>query len=256
MWILDLSLTLLYPPRCPSCARALRRTAEPGLCRGCVAQLEPPGPACPSCGEPGSDDRCAACVASPPPFTRARACFVYREGELSSALLQRWKYHRDHVVGRSLERLFATHRQRPGECYDVLVPVPLHASRLASRGFNQAALLARAALLAGERLAPQALRRSSVTQSQASLGRSARAGNVLHAFEIAAPGSVRGSSVLLVDDVLTTGATARACATVLRAAGATTVDVWTLARTPRSTTFAADRGRVPGPSTSGLRGAR
>jgi len=239
MSILDLLLTLLYPPRCSSCGRDLRRLLQPSLCRACIAELGTIGAACARCGEPGETSPCVQCRRSPPPFRHARACFRYREGGLSSSLVWRWKYGRDHVLGRSLSGLFAAQRRLESECYDVVVPVPLHDSRLAGRGFNQAVLLARAALLPNERLAPRALRRTNRTSSQTSLGRRARLGNVRAAFTVADPGALRGRTVLLVDDVLTTGATVRECATVLRAAGAAVVDVWTLARTPRL--------RVPAP---------
>lgn len=189
---------------------------------------------CVRCGEPGHDGACAGCRERPPAFRRARACFVYREGELSSALLLRWKYRADHVAGRSLALLLAVHRRERSECYDLVVPVPLHPLRLARRGFNQAAVLSKVALLPGERFAPRVLRRTGRTPSQAALGRRERAGNVAAAFTVDDREVVRGRSVLLVDDVLTTGATVRACATVLVAAGAASVDVWTLARTPRA----------------------
>lgn len=144
----------------------------------------------------------------------------------------RWKYLGDHVVGSSLCTLLRTHRNWHPGCYDVVVPVPLPASRLATRGFNQAALLARAAAKPGERLVVDALRRSAGSATQSRLGRRDRLVNVAGAFAVARPAAVRLRTVLLVDDVLTTGATVRACAAELRAAGATHVDVWTLARTP------------------------
>jgi len=242
MAILDLLLSLLYPPRCPSCARELRRNPALGLCRGCLADLGAVPAGCARCGEPGHDALCADCRRTPPAFRCARACFLYREGALSSAIVARWKYRRDHVLGGGLAKLFAAHRQRYDECYDVLVPVPLHASRLAARGFNQAVLLARAARRPGERVLTQALRRATRTPAQASLGRGARSSNVRAAFVTSDPAALDGRSVLLIDDVLTTGATARACASVLRAAGSGVVDVLTLARTPRplSRAFAAD----------------
>jgi ComF family protein len=230
--ILDLLLALLYPPRCPSCARDVQSAGREGLCRGCLARLGTLGDGCPLCGEPGRDAPCARCRAAPPPFRAARACFAYVEGDLAATLLMRWKYHQDHVVGSSLCRVLRTHRQRHPECYDVIVPVPLHRARLAARGFNQAALLARFACLPAERLAVDALRRTRSARVQARLGRRERLDNVATAFDVRRRDLVQDRSVLLVDDVLTTGATARACAGVLRDAGAALVDVWTLARTP------------------------
>ncbi len=230
--ILDLLLALLYPPRCPACARDLRTPQRGVLCRACRAQLQPLGPGCPRCGEPGRAIACLRCRATPPPFGTARACFLYADGALAATLVMRWKYLQDHVVGSSLCSLLRTHRKWHPECYDVVVPVPLHASRLATRGFNQAALLARAAAKPGERVVVDALRRAAASAAQSRLGRRERAANVADAFTLAHPATVRDCTVLLIDDVLTTGATARACAAALRAGGATHVDVWTLARTP------------------------
>lgn len=170
---------------------------------------------------------------TPPPFRRARACFVYRDDDLSSHLLLRWKYGGDDVVGSSLATLLAAHRRAHAECYDVVVPVPLHASRLARRGFNQAAVLARALARSGERVAVDLLHRDAPTATQTALGRGARDHNVRDAFSIHPRTTLTDRSVLLVDDVVTTGATVRACSAVLRDAGARHVDVWSLARTPR-----------------------
>lgn len=170
---------------------------------------------------------------TPPPFRRARACFVYRDDDLSSRLLLRWKYRGDDVVGSSLATLLATHRSAHAECYDVIVPVPLHASRLARRGFNQAAVLARALARSGERVAVDLLHRDAPTATQTALDRGARDHNVRDAFSIRRRATLTDLAVLLVDDVVTTGATVRACSAVLRDAGARHVDVWSLARTPR-----------------------
>lgn len=147
--------------------------------------------------------------------------------------MSRWKYQHDLVLGGALSALLAAHRNRWAECYDILVPVPVHRSRLRSRGFNQAAVLARAVARPGERVALHTLSRRTATPSQAALGRRARAANVSEAFAVARPAVVRGHRVLLLDDVFTTGATARACSGELRTAGAALVDVLTLARTPR-----------------------
>lgn len=231
--IVDLLLSLLYPPRCPSCARDLLARGRPALCRGCSSRLEPIDDACPCCGEPGSGVLCVRCALDPPPFRRARACFLYRDDDLSSRLLLRWKYGGDVVVGSSLATVLASHRSAHAECYDVIVPVPLHASRLARRGFNQAAILARAIARHGERVAVDLLRRNARSETQAALGREARDDNVRQAFTLRPHTTLTDRSVLLVDDVVTTGATARACSAVLRDAGATHVDVWSLARTPR-----------------------
>jgi ComF family protein len=245
--ILDLLPCLLYPPRCAGCARDLVRPSLAGLCRACRTALGEAAGGCPRCGDPSAHSTCLACTRQPPPFRRARACFPYREGGLSGAYLARWKYQGDLVLGASLARLLAAHRLRAAACYEVLVPVPLHSARLARRGFNQAAVLAWAARLPGERVAHGVLHRLAETASQAALGRGARARNVRAAFALRDPRPVRGRAVLLIDDVHTTGATLGECARLLHEAQARLVDVWTLARTPRT--------RLPLPPGSVAEGA-
>ena len=139
-----------------------------------------------------------------------------------------------------------------GERYDLVVPVPLHPARLRRRGFNQAAILARAAARNLGRFAPGVLRRSGVAASQTALGRRARLRNVRGAFDVNRRAVLGGRSVLLVDDVLTTGATARECARVLLDAGAQLVDVLSLARAtshgarPRASSPIAEQRDEPG----------
>jgi ComF family protein len=119
----------------------------------------------------------------------------------------------------------------PGAAPDVLVPVPLHPCRARERGYNQALLLARRLERAwGVPVAVDALRRAVATQPQADLDAAARRRNVRDAFAVHSPELVAGRHVLLVDDVLTTGATAGECAMSLRRAGAATVGVLTVAR--------------------------
>ena len=127
-------------------------------------------------------------------------------------------------------RLAEAHSFAPGA---LVVPVPLHPSRLRARGYNQALLLARPlARRRGLPLNPRVLVRLRPTPAQSSLGAAHRAVNLDGAFAVREPARVRGRRVALVDDVLTTGATAHACAVALLDAGATGVDVYTVGRTP------------------------
>jgi ComF family protein len=186
--------------------------------------------ACPRCGEPGPALCCGRCARNPPPFRVAAACFAYREGEASSTAITRWKYRRDHVLGASLAQLFAERVMRQEPCYDVVVPVPAHSRRVAARGFDQAAILARS-LSPWSVVAPRLLRRIAATRSQTALPRVEREANVRGKFAITDSHAIAGRVVLLVDDVFTSGATVSECARVLLEGGARDVDVWTLAHT-------------------------
>ena len=134
------------------------------------------------------------------------------------------------TLARVLGRFLAAHCPLPID-HDLVVPVPLHLERLRWRGFNQALSLARALVPRGDaRLAPMALVRQRATAAQVGLGEADRRHNIRGAFAVSDRARVRGRRVLLVDDVMTTGATADECAGTLRRAGARQVDVLVLAR--------------------------
>lgn len=232
-WALD----LFYPPYCFGCRS---RARHGGFCRRCLDRIGMPrSPLCPSCGLPfrtrlGADHPCGRCLRRRPAFRRARACALYvssaaEESPLAKAL-HLFKYGRDVTVGADLSHLLVARCPHPPE-YDLLVPVPLHPARLRWRGFNQSLLLARPLGRSwGVEVDPLVLRRARSTPPQVGLDESARRKNVRGAFRVAVPGSIRGRSILLVDDVLTTGATANECALTLRRSGARRVDVLVLAR--------------------------
>ena len=243
--IVDVLLALLYPPRCPLCGRARGRAGGVRLCRACAASLRPPAAVCSRCGdargECGVSLVCARCATDPPAFRRAWSCFVYLDGADAATAgaggghdgrraIHAWKYRRDHVLGAALARHLVECRPFAGEGYDLFVPVPLHPARLRSRGFNQAAILAREVARGRGTFAPGVLRRSRATASQTALGRRARMENVRGAFTVSPRARLGGRSILLVDDVLTSGATASECTRVLLDAGARLVDVLSLAR--------------------------
>jgi ComF family protein len=141
------------------------------------------------------------------------------------------KYHRRRIVADALGDLLA--ERYPFAEGTLLVPVPLHPSKLRDRGFNQALLLARVlGRRRGLRVAPRALRRVRATRTQPGLTAPERRRNLRSAFAVGTATDLTGSHVVLVDDVLTTGATADACARVLSAAGAARVDVYTVGRAP------------------------
>ncbi len=216
---------LLLPAACPACDGL---TGEAPLCARCAATLERIERPCPRCALPLAPSptvaRCLGCAQAPPPWHAARAPYVFG-GELAAAI-RRWKLGRRPELTRPLAALLAPAVAALPPTVDALVPVPLHPRRLRAREFNQASLLARAAR--GRLPVEEALDRVRDTPPQSHLDAAARARNVRGAF--AARRRLDGAHVCLVDDLLTTGATAGACARALRAAGAARVDVLTLAR--------------------------
>lgn len=192
---------------------------------------------CARCGAPfdvdrGTEARCGACLATPPRFAAARAAMVY--GGPARTILLGFK----HGDRQHLARVMAPQLVRAGGDWlgpeSLLVPVPLHRWRLWKRGFNQAALLAQAAgRRSGTQVAVDALVRVRATTTSRGMGRRKRAANVRGAFRVAHPERVRDRDIILVDDVLTTGATAEACARMLLRAGAKRVRVLTWARVVR-----------------------
>ena len=231
-------LDAILPPRCLKCGGIV---ADPGsLCGRCWPELRFLGaPCCACCGFPfefdmGENALCAACSAQRPRYDRARAALAYDDG--SRDLILRFK-HADRIDGAAT---FAGWMARAGaalvDSADVIAPVPLHRWRLVRRRYNQAAILANAiGRLRGKLVVPDLLVRHRATPSQGHLGRSQRHRNVAGAFALH-PGRAQvaaGARILLVDDVLTTGATAEACARALHNAGAKAVDLLVLARVVR-----------------------
>jgi ComF family protein len=231
-------LDFLYPPLCMACRLPV---AQPGLCAACwsaITFLE--GPACACCGLPfpvdlGDGNLCAACMAQPPAFDTARAILAYDDKSRGAILALKHADRLDLVPG--FARWLARTGRHALSRAQVIVPVPLHRRRLWQRRYNQAAELARHLGHAqGICVASQALIRTRPTPSQGDMPSArARRRNVLSAFDVGDPAAVQGRRVLLVDDVMTTGATVQACARALRRAGAAEIHVLALARVVRAT---------------------
>lgn len=228
--IVDVLLTVLYPPRCVACDRALLRAGPPRFCGSCRRALGRVSDPCAICAEPGSTPICARCRREPPSFRKAHASGVYRDDHPLSRSLLRWKYGPAPELGPGLASYFVETTSARGHAFDLVIPVPLHPTKLRTRGFNQASVLA--ARLAGAQPTLGALATDVLVRTrgatQASLARRERRRNAAHVFR--ARRRVDGARVLLVDDVLTSGATAEACTRALVAAGAHLVHVAVLAR--------------------------
>lgn len=236
----DAALALVYPLVCAACGESsVEARADFPACAACWEGTRTFGGGetlCWKCGEPAraavpeasrESVRCRRCEAWA--FVAARACGAY-EGALRAAVL---RLKREPRVGPRVVRLMReTCARAPLDGATRVVPVPLHPERERERGFNQAALLARAvASAAGLPCDESSLVRTlHAERHRAGMDARARRETVERAFRVARPRLVRGETVLLIDDVLTTGATASACASALNAAGARAVYVLTLAR--------------------------
>ncbi len=207
-------------PLCSLCRGAL--TANTAACVSCALPLPP------AAGEL----RCGPCQASPPPWTRVRAPWLYEDN--LGFLLKRWKFQGEHQLSTLLATLWLAGNPEPPEL-DLVVPVPLHWWRQVRRGYNQAELLARAILRAAcwpahPSLDARLVKRRRATSAQSGLDAAARRRNLGGAFTVRR--RCDNLRVAVVDDVLTTGATATAVTRALYRAGAREVEIWCLARTP------------------------
>ncbi len=234
----------LWPARCAACNEKL--APKDGaletlpFCTACAMSLLPiQSPLCTRCGLPfdsaGPDHLCGECLKDPPPFVRARTLFEY--GAAAREAVLRLKYGNTPWVGEVLGRRMSDLLNAPDFADssappDILVPVPLHRKRLIARGFNQAALLAApCAALLRRPIRANVLLRVRETSPQAGQSRSERFENLRGAFVCARESEVRGRRVLLIDDVITTGATVREAARTLIKGGAISVTVVAFART-------------------------
>lgn len=230
---------LVLPHRCALCGHVLG--PDRGLCGACWAELRfIAEPYCSCCGRPRLEDDtpvdpCVRCRNDPPLLRRTRAALAYDDA--SRRLVIAFKHHGRLSLRPLLLRWLRRAAAELVDDVDLVTPVPLHRGRLLRRGYNQAALLAAGIVDAAPPVyVPDLLVRTRATRSQQGLGARARLDNITQrAFAVhpAHAALIRGRRVLLVDDVLTTGATLDACAHVLRAGGADAVDALCVARVTR-----------------------
>ena len=240
-------LDFVFPPRCPLCGEGL--SAQTGLCADCWGQLAIPGePSCMSCQRPFGDDIapgsiCAPCLAQPPRHHGIAAGTLYNDA--SRRLVLSLKHGRKLALAPMMARLMAAKLSAIDGDW-LIVPVPLHRWRLWHRGYNQAGVLAHEiARLRGAELVVDMLERRKRTPSLGGLGRKARARALSGAIGVSSRRSaaLRGAKVVLVDDVLTSGATSDACVSALRRGGAERVVIACFARV-------LDEALSPAPSSA------
>ncbi len=226
-------LAVVFPSGCPACGRLLSRPGAGPLCEGCWATLPRHKAVLCRCGLPllPAHAQCGRCTGGPQAFAAGASLGPY-EGALR-LVLHALKYSGRRRAATRLAALLLEDeavRQLVGTS-DLLVPVPLHPRRLRERGFNQSALLAQAlARPLGRPCRADALVRRRDTAPQAGLSAAERRRNVRQAFAVRRTAAVAGRIVTLVDDVITTGATAQACARALSGSGAAEVRLLTIAR--------------------------
>jgi len=228
---------VLWPARCLLCHQPGHGARD--LCLACAAGLPWNRSACGRCAIPlpptasASAQTCGACLRRTPPLTQALAACVY--GMPLDRLLPRLKFHHDLAAGRLLAQLMADAFAPAASAWPAaasLLPVPLHRGRLRRRGYDQALELARPlARTLGLPLLGAGLRRVRVTAPQSRLDAAQRRRNLKDAFAVR-PGVAWPPHVVLVDDVMTTGATLHAAALALHRAGVARVDAWVCARVP------------------------
>jgi len=259
---MDSLSAVVFPTDCSLCGQELTEARGLSACRNCWDSLQPwAGPACARCGLPfasphaldSSASLCAECREGEFEFDLARSYGLYT-GHLRSLILQ-LKFRRRERLGRRLGELLAPVWESIQDHADpLLVPVPLHPSRKRERGFNQAELLAQGLVTklrrAGRKpelqVETDCLCRIRATVPQTGLSIAARRENVRGVFGVDKPETPRDRVVVLIDDVMTTGATLSACARALKHAGAARVLALTLARaTPQFPDFDSASSRLP-----------
>ena len=233
--IFETAVVFLYPANCRVCETSLEVTSLPCICANCwqdIQYLEPPW--CDICGTPNVKGFCDECAVSPPPYGKLRSIALYQTTIQQAIHL--FKFEKKTGLAQHLIQLI--NARIPVDCaiteYDFILPVPIHKRRLRERGFNQSTVLAKGiAQAAGVPILTDVLVRHRHTVAQSSLDIEARQHNIVDAFKIRTPDVIRDKHILIIDDVITTGATVREVVNELWKADPAEIDVLTLARTLR-----------------------
>lgn len=229
--MLSAFLSTLFPSRCAGCHSLC--DSDRTFCFLCDATVNPAANACRRCGQPANhpggsieEKECTRCILNPPPLFRSS--WAWEFGGAVQQAIRQFKYAHRTDLARPLTQAYA---RSTSVHYDCVIPVPLHPRRRRERRYNQAALLAgEISKRTGIPATYTVLQRTRNTPSQTSLTAKMRQTNIKGAFAANLRIDLRGRTVLIVDDVATTGATLSECARVLRGAGAQRVDGWTIAR--------------------------
>lgn len=222
-------LNILFPETCPICKMPAKSHSTAPICADCWQTVSPyGGPVCRRCGKPlvsGVSTTCGECLQDEPSFVYARSFGLY-EGILRKAI-NLLKYHNVKRLSKPLSAIILSLKIPAA---DAVIPVPLHENRLRQREFNQSALLAKHI---GKSLGIEVILNRLVkikdTMPQVGLRSQDRRKNIKKAFEVRRTELIEGKNIILIDDVITTGATVRECSRVLKKAGAENIYVTTLA---------------------------
>lgn len=239
----DLS-QVIFPPQCLGCAEIIPSVTGQIFCRDCAQHVHYiTGSICPICGttfpdSPAENHLCEDCLEKQPYFSQARAVFCYEAVILDT--IHQFKYKRNIATGEILADFMADYPfpDITFDDYSLIIPVPLHVKRLRERGFNQSLILARR--LAKIKKIPVdffVLKRHRFTSTQTRSNKQERKHNIRGAFDVSGTKTIAGHNILLIDDVLTTGATVNECSKTLLRAGAKKVSVLTLARVLHHVSF-------------------
>jgi ComF family protein len=224
-------LNWLFPSRCRSCELVLQDGDDGLFCGLCFSQLPFQEHSCIRCGQSltSNNNSCGRCIANPPPFDSCFCAFRYETP--IDKLIQNYKYAEHPEYARLLANLLSNEVLAAGlEKPELLIPTPMHKSRLRTRGYNQAALLSNAlGQILGIKSDPRLLIKHKVTTPQVELSLAARRNNVRGSFLLRRAPEVK--HVAIIDDVLTTGSTVTEMSKVLKQNGVDYIQVWTLAHT-------------------------